>query len=439
MEQFKKSNLRRELQNRHIQFIAFGGTIGTGLFLGTSITVSLAGPSVIFSYLISGFIVFLLMRQLAEMITEEPVAGSFSHFAYKYWSNFSGLLSGWSYWFIQIISGIAALTSVSAYTLYWFPSIPTWKTALFFFVVVNTVSFLTIKAYGEIEFWFSVVKVTAVCAMILVGIYILFMNSTLITGATIKNLWMPAIVGKHAGDSLFGGFFPYGVTGFITVIPMAIFAFDGLEYIGITAAETSNPKVTIPKATNQVVFRTLMLYVGSTFVLLSLYHWSNLHETDIPFVMIFDKIGFRYAAWSLNFIILTAALSVYNGCIYSSSRTLYGLALQNGAPKIFLKTTKKGIPIYSNILDGILTFLVVPLNYFITNWFEAFQIIVQFIVACILISWILITISHMKFKKQKKIENYKTIFPTPFYPYSSYLTLIFTIFIFITLIIKYFF
>jgi L-asparagine transporter-like permease len=228
---------------------------------------------------------------------------------------------------------------------------------------------------------------------------------------------------------LFSGFFPHGIMGLIVSLPMITFAFGGLELLGITASETQDPKKTIPKAINQVVFRILIFYVGSLAVLLSLYHWSNLSVSDSPFVMIFDKIGFKYAAWTLNFIVLTAALSVYNSCLYSNSRMLYALALQKNAPRIFAKTNKTKIPINAILVSGMLTFLVVPLNYFVPNWFDAFKVVMSFIVVYILVNWAIITLSHIKFKQANK----NTLFPTPFYPYSNYLTLVFVLFILIAM------
>ncbi|MDR2676769.1 MAG: amino acid permease [Endomicrobium sp.] len=431
MKQLQSSDLKRKLQNRHVQFIAFGGVIGTGLFLGTGSAIAVAGPAVILGYLFSGMIAFFIMRHLGEMDTEEPMAGSFSYFAYKYCGKFTGFLSGWNYWFLSILSIIAELTAAAAYVQYWFPTLATWKAALFFFIIINIINAVTVKAYGEIEFWFSIIKIVAISAMIITGAYVLVINPSLIDGATFKNLWMPPTVGKHIGDPTFSGFFPHGFLGFIAAIPMIIFAFDGLELVGITAAETANPQKTIPKAVNQVMSRVLIFYVGSLVILLSLYHWVNLGLTDSPFVMIFDRIGFKYAAWTLNFVILTAALSVYITCIYSNSRVLYALALQQNAPKIFMKTNKRGIPTAALMLSGILTVSVVPLNYFVPNWFEAFKIIVNFLFMYTIINWILITITHLKFKKQKNLENYKSIFPAPFYPYSNYITLVFIAFILI--------
>ena len=425
MGKIQEGSLKRNLTNRHIQFIALGGSLGTGLFLGAGSAIFAAGPAVLLGYLVSGIMAFSIMRQLGEMDTEEPMAGSFSYFAYKYWGDFPGFLAGWNYWTLYVMIGIAELTAVAAYTQYWFPDIATWKTALFFFTIISTVNISAVKIYGEMEFAFSIVKIAAICAMILAGCYILFFAPSLVSGATIKNLWLAPTIGQYAGDTNFSGFFPHGLIGLIMALPIITFSFGGLELVGITAAETENPKATIPKAINQVVFRIVVFYVGSLAVLLSLYHWSNLKITDSPFVMIFDKIGFKYAAWTLNFIVLTAALSVYNSCIYSNSRMLYGLALQNNAPQIFTKTSTRGVPTASLLLSSLLTFLVVPLNYFIPNWFNAFKIIFSFVVVCAIVNWWMIIISHLKFKKQKKVENYKTFFPSPFYPYSNYVTMIF--------------
>ncbi|MDR2066268.1 MAG: amino acid permease [Endomicrobium sp.] len=422
-------HLKRKLKNRHIQFIALGGAVGTGLFLGAGGAIFAAGPSVLLGYLISGIIIFLIMRQLGEMNTQDPSAGSSSYFAYKYWGKFPGFLAGWNYWIEYALAGITELTAVAAYTQYWFPNIAAWKIALFFFILINGINLTTVKAYGEVEFWFSSIKVFAICSMILAGFYILVFDPHLVVGSTIKNLWQAPTTGPNAGNLLFSGFFPHGIIGLIVSLPIITFAFGGVESLGITASETQDPKKTIPKAINQIVLRILIFYVGSIAVLLSLYHWSNLSISDSPFVLIFDKIGFKYVAWSLNFIVLTAALSVYNSCIYSTSRMLYALALQKNAPHFLTKVNKEGVPSSSILVSSAITFLVVPLNYFIPNWFDAFKIIVSFVVICILVNWGLITLAHFKFKQINK----QTLFPAPFYPYSNYLTLAFILFILIAM------
>ncbi len=180
--------LKRGLKNRHIQLIALGGAIGTGLFLGIAQTIKMAGPSVLLGYAIGGFIAFLIMRQLGEMVVEEPVAGSFSHFAYKYWGEFAGFASGWNYWVLYVLVSMAELTAVGIYVQYWWPEIPTWMSAAFFFVLINAINLSNVKAFGEMEFWFAIIKVVAIIGMIGFGGYLLLSGAGG-PEASVTNLW----------------------------------------------------------------------------------------------------------------------------------------------------------------------------------------------------------------------------------------------------------
>ena len=345
----KSSQLQRGLKNRHIQLIAMGGAIGTGLFLGSAQVIQSAGPSIILGYAIGGLIAFLIMRQLGEMIVHEPVAGSFSHFAYKYAGKFPGFLAGWNYWILYILVAMAELTAVAKYINYWWPHIPAWTSALFFFIVITIINLGNVKFYGESEFWLAIIKVAAVISMIVFGLYLLLSadaNST----ASFSNLW------AH------GGFFPNGFEGLFFMLAFLMFAFGGIELIGMAAAEAQDPEKTIPKAINQVVFRILIFYIGSLTILLSLVPWNQLDLGGLdksPFVMIFSQMGIEWAAHLLNFVILTAALSVYNSGMYANSRMLFGLAKQGNAPKIFLKVNKQGVPILAVLFSAVLIFGVV--------------------------------------------------------------------------------
>ncbi|EBF2381888.1 amino acid permease, partial [Salmonella enterica] len=254
--------LKRGLKNRHIQLIALGGAIGTGLFLGSASVIQSAGPGIILGYAIAGFIAFLIMRQLGEMVVEEPVAGSFSHFAYKYWGGFAGFASGWNYWVLYVLVAMAELTAVGKYIQFWYPEIPTWASAAAFFVIINAINLTNVKVFGEMEFWFAIIKVIAVIAMILFGAWLLF-SDTAGPQATVRNLWEQ------------GGFLPHGWTGLVMMMAIIMFSFGGLELVGITAAEADNPEQSIPKATNQVIYRILIFYIGSLAVLLSLLPWTR--------------------------------------------------------------------------------------------------------------------------------------------------------------------
>jgi len=343
--------LKRGLKNRHIQLIALGGAIGTGLFLGSAGVMASAGPSMILGYAIGGFIAFLIMRQLGEMIVEEPVAGSFSHFAHSYWGPFAGFLSGWNYWVLYVLVGMAELTAVGKYVQYWWPEVPTWATAAAFFVLINAINLTNVRVFGEAEFWFSIIKVVAIMGMILLGCYLLFSGAGG-EQASISNLW------SH------GGFFPNGVSGLVMMMAIIMFSFGGLELVGITAAEADQPKTVIPKAINQVVYRILIFYIGALTVLLSLHPWDDLVATltaggdsygSSPFVQIFSLIGSDTAAHLLNFVVLTAALSVYNSGVYCNSRMLYGLAEQGNAPRSLLKVDKRGVPVLAIFFSALFT------------------------------------------------------------------------------------
>ena len=407
------TELQRGLKNRHIQLIAMGGAIGTGLFLGSAHVIQSAGPSIILGYAIGGFIAFLIMRQLGEMIDEEPVAGSFSHFAYKYWGKFPGFLTGWNYWILYILVAMTELTAVAKYINYWWPHIPAWASVLFFFIIITLVNLGNVKFYGESEFWLSIIKVAAVVSMIIFGIFLLFTadaNST----ASFSNLW------TH------GGFFPNGFEGLFFMLAFLMFAFGGIELIGMAAAEADNPKKTIPKAINQVVFRILIFYVGSLTILLSLVPWNQLELGGLdksPFVMIFSQLGINWAAHLLNFIILTAALSVYNSGMYANSRMLYSLAKQGNAPKVFAKVNKQGVPIPAVLLSAALIFGCVLLNYFVPE--KALSNLIYIVVGALVLNWAMITLTHLQFRRAKRILNFKTSYTALWSPISNYIVLIF--------------
>ncbi|WP_408604039.1 amino acid permease, partial [Salmonella enterica] len=294
--------LKRGLKNRHIQLIALGGAIGTGLFLGSASVIQSAGPGIILGYAIAGFIAFLIMRQLGEMVVEEPVAGSFSHFAYKYWGGFAGFASGWNYWVLYVLVAMAELTAVGKYIQFWYPEIPTWASAAAFFVIINAINLTNVKVFGEMEFWFAIIKVIAVIAMILFGAWLLF-SDTAGPQATVRNLWEQ------------GGFLPHGWTGLVMMMAIIMFSFGGLELVGITAAEADNPEQSIPKATNQVIYRILIFYIGSLAVLLLLLPWPRGTTDTNPVFFFFHQPGDKLVATALNIVVLPPALSDYNSCV----------------------------------------------------------------------------------------------------------------------------
>ena len=406
----QQRQLKHGLSNRHIQLIALGGSIGTGLFLGISQTIKLAGPSVILGYALAGLIAFFMMRQLGEMVVEEPVSGSFSYFAYKFWSPFAGFMSGWNYWVLNVLVCMAELSAIGLYVQYWWPEIPTWISALGFFVLINAINLLHVKVFGETEFLFSMIKILAIIAMIGYGAWLLASGHGG-AHASISNLWA------------LGGFFPNGISGLIMAMAIIMFSFGGIELVGIAAAETKNPTTTIPKAVNQIVYRVLLFYVLTIIVLLSLFPWNQIAEGGSPFVLIFDSLGSQGVATVLNFVVLTAAISVYNGTSYGTSRMLLGLAEQGNAPQFLKKINHGGIPYAAILCSGLVTLLCVVLNYIFPE--KAFKLLMSLVVSAIVINWMMLALTHLKFKQRMLALQKSTLFPTLIYPISNYICIVF--------------
>lgn len=428
----KDQKLKRGLTNRHIQLIALGGAIGTGLFLGIGKAAVLAGPSVLLGYAIAGIIAFFIMRQLGEMVVDEPVSGSFSFFANKYWGGFAGYASGWNYWVLYILVSMAELTAIGVYVQFWWPEIPLWASSLFFFIVVNAINLASVKVYGETEFWFSIIKVVAIIAMIIFGAYLLISGSGGET-ATVANLYND------------GGFFPKGwlgtsedgsYHGLLAALVMIMFSFGGLELVGITAAEAENPEKNIPRATNQVLIRILIFYVGALFILFSLMPWRTINADTSPFVEVFNSLNsYQFTLFGktyffttiianvLNLIVLTAALSVYNSSVYSNSRMLYGLAEQGNAPKFLNKVNKNHAPTAAILVSAALVAICIVVNKLIPE--KALEILMSLVVSSLIINWIMISWTHIYFKRQKIKEDKKTLFPSLFYPFSNVICLLF--------------
>jgi AAT family amino acid transporter len=430
------TGLRKNLTNRHIQLIALGGAIGTGLFYGSSESISLAGPSVLLAYLIGGVIIFLVVRALGEMSVEDPKAGAFSYYASEYWSKRAGFVSGWNYWFNYILVSMVELSVVGQFVNYWFPQIPQWITAVVFLVGITAANLLGVKMFGEFEFWFAIIKVVAVIAMIIAGIVVVAMA-------------VPGVGGAVASFSnLFsdGGFFPNGImthvaagkgasggqwTGFLMALVVVMFSFGGVELIGVTAGETADPKHTIPKATNDIIWRILVFYIGALGVIMAVVPWAHIGQADAngtvisPFVQIFDSIGVKSAATILNFVCLTAVVSVYNSGLYSNSRMLYSLAEQGNAPKALAKLSKNGVP-YVGVLASAAITAVAVIVVFLWPAF-AFNYLMAIAMTAAIINWVMIMITQLKFRARRRAagNSEKLAFPLPLHKITPWITIAF--------------
>ncbi|WP_442964192.1 amino acid permease [Pseudomonas sp. NMI542_15] len=410
--------MRRKLSSRHIQMIGLGGAIGTGLFLGSAGILKSAGPAAILGFAIAGLVAFWIMRQLGEMLVDEPVSSSLSHFANKYCGSFYGYLSGWNCAAMYILVGMAELTAVGKYINYWYPDIPLWVSAAVFFLLINLVNLLNVRVFGEMEFLFSLIKVFAILMMIGFGIYILVADVE--PTATVSNLW------SH------GGLMPNGFVGLLMALPFIMFAFGGLEMVGFTAGEAKNPELTIPRAVNQVLLRIAIFYIGAFLVLLSLTPWDELVQSlnsagdpysASPFVRSLNMLGSDYAANLLNFVVLIAALSVYNGVVYCSTRQIHGLALQGKASPKLLKLNSNDIPINALGVTAAITIITVAINFAYPH--GTFEMLMALAVAANIINWVLISVTHLVFRRKLAKTQRKTVFASPLYPVTNYLCIFF--------------
>jgi len=277
-------------------------------------------------------------------------------------------------------------------------------------VIINAINLTNVKVFGELEFWFAIIKVIAVVAMIAFGGWLLF-SGTGGPQASISNLWSQ------------GGFMPHGIGGLVMMMAIIMFSFGGLEMIGLTAAEAENPEKSIPTAINQVIWRILIFYVGSLTVLLSLMPWTSVTANTSPFVLIFHELGDALVANALNVVILTAALSVYNSCVYCNSRMLFGLAQQGNAPKALLKVDSRGVPVAAILMSATATAFGVLLNYLMPA--SAFELLMALVVSTLVINWAMISLSHLRFRKRLVEQGIQPRFKALFYPFGNWLCLIF--------------
>lgn len=416
------NKLQRELSNRHIQLIAIGGAIGTGLFLGAGETINSAGPSILLTYIIIGFILFMFMRALGEILLSNTNFHSFADVTHTYIGPFAGYITGWTYWFCWIVTGMAEVTAVAKYVSFWLPEIPTWFTALFTILILMTMNLMTAKLFGELEFWFSIVKITTIIALIVVGIIMLVMAYKTPYGtASLTHIW------SH------GGLFPNGMNGFFLSFQMATFSFVGIELIGVTAGETKDPHKTIPKAINSVPIRIMLFYVGSLIIIMSITPWTQIDPAESPFVKLFGLIGIPIAASIINFVVLTAAASSCNSGIFSNSRMLYGLSQNNQANKGFGETNSRGVPYKATLFSCLLLMISVLLNYVIKDAGEVFKYVTSVSTVLFLVVWSLITIAYIRYRKQSPELNKVSKFKLPGGVPMAWITLTFFIFVFILL------
>ena len=333
--------LQRNLKNRHIQLIAIGGAIGTGLFMGSGKTISVAGPSILLVYMIIGAVLFLFMRTLGELLLSDRKYATFADIARDLIGPWAGFVTGWTYWACWVVTGVADMIAITGYTHFWWPSLPAWIPITATTLLLFALNAMTVKAFGETEFWFALVKIIAIIALVIVGFGMVAMGTIDEEGtaAAVSNLW------SH------GGFFPNGFTGFLGGFQIALFAFIGIEMVGTTVAETDDPDTTLPKAVNSIPVRIMLFYVAALAAIMMVTPWDQVSPERSPFVTMFSLTGLGAAATIVNLVVLSSAASSANSGIYSTSRMLYGLARQEQAPGVFARLSKHHVPLNALFLS----------------------------------------------------------------------------------------
>ncbi|MFZ4832742.1 D-serine/D-alanine/glycine transporter [Rouxiella sp. Mn2063] len=396
-------SLRRHLTNRHIQLIAIGGAIGTGLFMGSGKTISLAGPSIIFVYMIIGFMLFFVMRAMGELLLSNLEYKSFSDFAADLLGPWAGYFTGWTYWFCWVVTGIADVVAISAYAQFWFPDLSVWVASLACVLVLLSLNLATVKMFGEMEFWFAMIKIVAIIALIIAGLVMVLYHFKTPGGsvASFSNLWND------------GGFFPKGISGFFAGFQIAIFAFVGIELVGTTAAETSDPNKSLPRAINAIPLRIIMFYVFSLIMIMSVTPWGSVVADKSPFVELFVLAGLPAAASIINFVVLTSAASSANSGVFSTSRMLFGLAQEGNAPKSFGKLSSRAVPSNGLMFSCICLLGGVVLIYLIPNVITVFTMVTTVSAILFMFVWSIILSSYLVYRRKRPQLHAASIYKMP--------------------------
>jgi amino acid transporter, AAT family len=409
-------DLARNLRNRHIQLIAIGGTIGVGLFLGSAKAIHNAGPGLVFAYALGGVAIFFIMRALGELLTYRPVAGSFATYADEFCGPFAGFATGWSYWFAWVVTAMAELTAIGIYVRWWLPDIPQWLPALVALLVLYGSNLLAVKVFGELEFWFALIKVLTIVALILGGlVVIVFHTGELGHTASFNNLW------SH------GGLLPFGLIPLLLTMQIVMFAYEGVELIGVTAGEAHNPEEVLPRATNGIIVRILIFYIGALIIIMALVPWNELNPSVSPFVFVFQKLQVPYAAGIINLVVITAATSSCNSGIFSTGRMLWALGQRGQAPRAFASLSPQQVPSAGIHASAALMLIGVALNYLVPServfvWVTSVALVGTFW------TWGIILVSHRNYRRAVQAGKARAApFRMPGAPYANWLVLAFLV------------
>jgi D-serine/D-alanine/glycine transporter len=395
--------LRRGLSNRHLQMIAIGGAIGTGLFLGSGRTIAHAGPAVLLVYAVIGFFVFFVLRAMGELLLSNLNYKSFVDFAADLLGPAAGFFVGWSYWFAWIVTGIAEIVAITGYSKFWWPGLPAWLPALLTVALILLFNVFSVRNFGEIEFWFALIKIVAIVGFIVTGAILLATKHVSPQGhrATIENLWSD------------GGFFATGFMGVVSGFQIAFFAFVGVELVGTAAAETANPRRTLPRAINAVPLRVAIFYIAALLAILTVVPWRQFASGESPFVTMFALAGFAAAGSIVNFVVITSAASSANSGVYSTGRMLFGLADEGSAPTPFRRLNRGGVPALALVITTVLLLTSVPLLYVEGSVMGAFTLLTTVASLLFMFVWAMIVVSYLVYRRRHAQRHAESTYKLP--------------------------
>ncbi|PXZ26397.1 amino acid permease [Lactobacillus helveticus] len=417
------SGYKRTLSNAHIQLIALGGTIGTGLFLGVGDSIHKAGPSVILTYIIVGIFLFLLMRALGELIMSDLNKHTYIDFIEQYLGKNIGFITGYLYWFSWITLGMAETTALGIYFKYWFPTLKPWIPGIITIVALLIINLISARVFGNLEFSFAIIKIITIVAFVLLILYLL------ITGA--KTSFGPV---AFANLDDHGGFFARGPHGFLQGFQMVIFSFIGVELIGLTAAEVQNPETTLKRAINQLPIRIILFYVMAILGILLVIHWSKVSTNSSPFVQALGATGIPDASSIINFVVISAAVSSTNSLLYTAGRLLFSVTYDGKGKwnKAFGHLSRRQLPQNALILSALLMGCAPAITLVIGD--QAFNFISSTATSMFLIIWCLMVLTHISYRRKTPADQLND-FKMPGFPYIDYFILLFFILLIILLLI----
>jgi L-asparagine permease len=424
----EQAGYKQTLGRRHVQMIAIGGAIGTGLFLGSASRLHSTGPALLFSYAFVGIIAFLLMRALGELVLHRPTSGAFVSYMREFYGEKWAYITGWMYWLNWALTGIAELSAVGKYVQYWWPLMPPWLTVLIALAVVLVINLLSARAFGEFEFWAAIAKVGAIVAFLGVGIIMVFGKFNIGDHkAGFENLWNNP-----------GGFWPstgdYHWYGPILVMSGVVFAYAAIEMVGVAAGEMADSKTEVPKAVNAVIFRIAVFYCGSILLLCSMLPTTEFKSGTSPFVTVFDRMGLGWMATLIQIVLIVAAMSSLNSGLYSTGRVLRSLGMSKQAPAFTLKMSGQGVPWAGIVMTSVIYVLGAVLNYFFE---DAFEIALEAASIAVLFTWGTIFVCQLRLRSLvKRGVLDPSPFPMPGSPYTSIIGLVFLVFVVVAMSIS---